>query len=181
MIRANRYSDEVQAMNLQGISKVVSGGQTGVDRAALDVAIYLNIPHGGWCPAGRRSEDGMIPQIYTLQETTQRDYSVRTEKNVVHSDGTLILFRDRLSGGTELTYRLAGKHKRPRLCFDLNDECVESPDGYQAFANWSIENNISVLNVAGPRESTCRGIGLQTEAFLVNALAATIQQNANWS
>ena len=152
------------------ISKIVSGGQTGVDRAALDVAIYLDIPHGGWCPAGRRAEDGKIPDGYELRETDQRDYSVRTEKNVIESDGTLILFRNKLSGGTDLTVRLAQKHRRPRICFDLADDSSNSADTIQAFTQWATTNNVSVLNVAGPRESTSSGISRQAEAFLIKAL-----------
>ena len=69
------------------LDKIISGGQTGVDRAALDVAIFLEIPHGGWCPLGRRAEDGSIPKTYLLRETPQRDYAVRTEKNIIDSDG----------------------------------------------------------------------------------------------
>ena len=158
-------------MSRHVISKIISGGQTGVDRAALDVAIYLDIPHGGWCPAGRRAEDGKIPNGYELRETDQSDYSIRTEKNVIESDGTLILFRNQLSGGTELTFRLAGKHHRPRICFDLAEIASGNTDMFQSFASWIETNNIGVLNVAGPRESTCRGIGMQAEAFLVKALA----------
>ena len=100
------------------LTKIVSGAQTGVDRAALDAAIFLNIPHGGWCPRGRRAEDGAIPAVYQLKETTERNYAVRTEKNVVDSDGTLILFLKQISGGTELTEKLTKKHRRPLLCVD---------------------------------------------------------------
>ncbi|MFT7630593.1 MAG: hypothetical protein ACI87E_001600 [Mariniblastus sp.] len=156
-------------------SKIVSGGQTGVDRAALDVAMYLGIPHGGWCPAGRRSESGAIPAVYQLSETEKRDYSVRTEKNVIDSDGTLILFYKRLSGGTELTRRLASKHKRPCLQIDLAERV---PDEFapkseiddqrcEALLKWTGQLNIQVLNVAGPRASSQTGIGQMAEAFLV--------------
>ncbi len=158
-------------MSRRVISKIVSGGQTGVDRAALDVAIYLEIPHGGWCPRGRRAEDGRIPDGYELRETDQRDYSVRTEKNVIESDGTLILFRDQMTGGTDLTFRLAEKHRRPTLCFDLSDNSSKKTEMVRAFSDWIATNNISVLNVAGPRESTCSGIGSQAEAFLVTVLS----------
>ena len=95
--------------------KIISGGQTGVDRAALDVAVELEIPHGGWCPKGRLAEDGRIPDSYKLRETTSREYAVRTEQNVLDSDGTLILYRESISGGTELTLRLAEKHRRKGL------------------------------------------------------------------
>lgn len=157
-------------MSQHHISKIVSGGQTGVDRAALDVAIYLDIPHGGWCPAGRRAEDGRIPVDYEMSETSQRDYSIRTERNVIESDGTLILFRTKLSGGTDLTFRLAGKHGRPIICLDLAKIEMSETEMIQSFTQWVAKNNIGVLNVAGPRESTSSGIGMQTEAFLVKAL-----------
>ena len=98
-----------------GPMKIVSGGQTGVDRGALDAAIELAIPHGGWCPRGRLAEDGPIPEQYGLIETDSPDYPSRTQRNVVESDATLILFRGRIAGGTELTFRLAEEHQRPRL------------------------------------------------------------------
>src|SRR5688572_12994856 len=89
------------------VQRIVSGGQTGVDRGALDAAIALGIEHGGWCPRGRLAEDGQIPRRYQLTETKTSKYRERTERNVLDSDGTLILFRALLSGGTELTRRLA--------------------------------------------------------------------------
>ena len=151
------------------ISKIVSGGQTGVDRAALDVAIYLEIPHGGFCPLGRRSEEGPIPKIYQLRETPERDYSARTEKNVIHSDGTLILYRKEMSRGTELTYRLTKKHRRPCLTFDL-DQSVDPDEVQKKIDDWLSTENVSILNVAGPRESSSPGITKAAESFLVSAL-----------
>ena len=149
------------------IEKIVSGGQTGVDRAALDVAIFLDIPHGGWCPQGRRAEDGSIPDTYVLRETVQRDYAVRTERNIIDSDGTLILFRAKTSGGTDLTRKLALKHRRPLLCVDL--EHPGEVDVSQVY-RWIEDQQINVLNIAGPRESSCQGIGKQAERFLVDVL-----------
>lgn len=149
------------------LEKIVSGGQTGVDRAALDVAIYLEIPHGGWCPLGRRAEDGTIPETYLLRETTHRDYSVRTERNIIDSDGTLILFRYRTTGGTDLTRKLALKHRRPLICIDLENQ---SDDVLERVCLWIEEHQIDVLNIAGPRESSCQGIGKQAERFLVDVL-----------
>ena len=133
--------------------QIVSGGQTGVDRAALDAAICLEIPHGGWCPRGRLAEDGAIPDKYELKETSSKDYAVRTEKNVVESDGTLILFRSRLKGGTRLTHRLTKRHVRPCLLVDLDTHIHEG-----LFLDWMAEIEINVLNVAGPRESSHPGI-----------------------
>lgn len=153
------------------LQKIVSGGQTGVDRAALDAAIFHDIPHGGWCPLGRRSEDGPIPETYCLTETDSRNYAVRTEYNVRDSDGTLILYEDFMSRGTELTAKLARKLGRPRcevdisgLC-DWNDERLNQE--IQSVAHWIEGSNIGVLNVAGPRESSSVGIGSAAQAFLV--------------
>lgn len=101
------------------IRRLVSGGQTGVDRAALDAAIELDIQHGGWCPRGRRAEDGRISDHYQLDETKSANYAERTEQNVIDSDATLILYRKPLSGGTKLTKRLAEKHLRDVLLVDL--------------------------------------------------------------
>ena len=101
------------------LSQVVSGGQTGVDRAGLDAAIFHNIPHGGWCPEGRRAEDGRIPDDYCLKETESRNYTVRTKQNVIDSDGTLILFEDSLSRGTGLTAKFARQNTRPLYSLDI--------------------------------------------------------------
>src|SRR5947209_20410690 len=99
--------------------RIVSGGQTGVDRAALDVALALGIPCGGWCPRGRRAEDGPIPERYPLVETPTDEYPERTERNVCDSDGTLILTRGQPDRGTALTARLANRHKKPLYVVDL--------------------------------------------------------------
>lgn len=133
---------------------IVSGGQTGVDRGALDAAIWLAIPHGGKCPQGRRAEDGVIPDRYLLEETTSRRYSIRTEMNVVESDGTLILYYGQLSGGTDFTRRMAIKNQKPFFLFDFTD-----PSDFDDIITWISEHDIAVLNCAGPRESSCPGIG----------------------
>ena len=151
--------------------KIISGGQTGVDRAALDVALYLDIEHGGWCPKGRRSEAGPIPEIYDLRETESRDYTVRTEQNVIDSDGTLILFYDEVSGGTALTRRLCERHARPCLCVDLrtfDEEASEDESGLvQSAQDWIKKSNLTVLNVAGPRASSSAEIANSATAFLL--------------
>ena len=102
------------------IEKIISGAQTGADRAALDAAIELGIPHGGWVPKGRLAEDGVIPQKYHLEEMPTESYAHRTEQNVVASEGTLILAHGQLSGGSALTKEFAEKHRRPCLNIDLN-------------------------------------------------------------
>lgn len=131
------------------IEKIISGGQTGVDRAALDFAINNEIPHGGWVPKGRRAEDGVIPKRYEVREAETADYSRRTELNVMDSDGTLILSHGELTGGSALTARLAEKHAKPCLHIDLNQQTE-----FQAtvdISHWLHENQVEVLNVAGPR------------------------------
>ena len=147
------------------ISKIISGGQTGVDRAALDVAMELGIPCGGWCPKGRRADDGKIPAKYPLLETTSTDYKDRTEKNVTESDGTLILTYGPFSGGIAFTVREAKKLKRPYYIADL--AFYGDAEHVQA---WFKRHEIKILNVAGPRESKHPGIHDQAVEFLKKLL-----------
>jgi hypothetical protein len=144
---------------------IVSGGQTGVDRAALDASLELGISCGGWCPKGRRAEDGPIPDRYPLKETESGSYPVRTEMNVRDSDGTLILTWGRPTGGTALTVRLARRHKKPSLVIDL-----KKPADPSSLMNWLEKKQIEVLNVAGPRESEYPDISRLAFEFLLNAL-----------
>lgn len=144
------------------VLKIVSGGQTGVDRGALDAAIELGLPHGGWCPRGRRAEDGTIPPHYRLRETDSPAYRVRTERNVLDSDGTLILHLGRLAGATKLTRRLALQHNKPCLVVNLRDPL----DG-DKIRQWLASHRMETLNVAGPRESQSPGIHAQTRQFVV--------------
>jgi len=112
------------------IKKIVSGAQTGVDRAGLDAAMKLGVATGGWCPAGRLAEDGTIPEKYALTETESADYKVRTEWNVRDSDATLILNLGPLEGGTALTTELAKQHKKPCLIVRLDaTPSIPSTDG----------------------------------------------------
>lgn len=141
--------------------KIVSGGQTGVDRGALDAAIALGISHGGWCPRGRLAEDGRIPDRYELLQTDSAEHAVRTEQNVIDSHATLILYRGRLSGGTELTLRLAERHRRPHMVVDL-----DAPPPAEEVRRWLQSGRIEVLNVAGPRQSQSPGIAARAAEFL---------------
>ena len=143
------------------IKKIISGGQTGADRAALDFAIKNNIPHGGWIPKGRLTEEGHLSKDYHLKETKSSNYEERTEKNVVDSDGTMIFYYEELSGGSLLTYRLTLKHKRPVKLINL--DVVQSLDEIQ---NWITENKIGTLNIAGLRASYCPTIYEDVERFL---------------
>jgi hypothetical protein len=142
------------------LEKVISGGQTGVDRAALDAAMEAGIPAGGCCPKGRKAEDGMIPDHYPLQELDNGRYSSRTERNVVDGDGTLILNKGPLSEGTKATYDFTIQHGKP--CLVVQFDAEEPVEPRQVMA-WIEELGIRILNVAGPRESKCPG-GIFTEA-----------------
>lgn len=147
------------------IDRIVSGGQTGVDRAALDAARALGLPGGGWCPRGRQAEDGPIDERYPLRETPSSDYPQRTEWNVRDSDGTLVLTRGRPSGGTALTVALARRLGRPCLVLDL--AAGADPEEVR---RWIDAEGISTLNIAGPRESQHPGIQREARAFLESAL-----------
>jgi len=143
------------------MEKVVSGGQTGVDRAALDVALELGMPCGGWCPRGRLAEDGPLDRRYPLSETPATDNAVRTEWNVRDSDATLILDRGPLEGGTRLTGRIAERLRRPSRVVDL-----DTATGIEGIAVWIEAQGIEVLNLAGPRESGRPGIQADAMAYL---------------
>lgn len=147
-------------------ARIVSGGQTGVDRAALEAALALGIAHGGWCPAGRLAEDGSVPSRYELQESHSREYPVRTEQNVLDSDATLILYEGRLSGGSLLTRRFCQRAGKPWLCVKIGR------DAPQDVQQWLRQQEPETLNVAGPRESTSPGIFDRSLAFLLKALSS---------
>ena len=143
------------------VEKIISGGQTGVDRAALDLALESGIPCGGWCPRGRKAEDGMIDPRYPLEETHSADYRVRTERNVRDSDGTLLITSGPMKGGTALTVTLTRKYRKPCLAVDL-----ASGGDQGTVREWVKRNGIRILNVAGPRESEAPGIHDRTVDFL---------------
>ena len=143
------------------LKKIISGGQTGVDRAALDVALELGIPCGGWCPNGRKAENGAIPAHYPLQELPSGGYRQRTKWNVRESDGTLILFQDQLTGGSAFTADLARKQAKP--CYTVN---LSAPTEPREIMEWITQNNIGVLNIAGPREGRAPGIHAAAAAYL---------------
>jgi hypothetical protein len=133
------------------IGRIVTGGQTGADRGALDAARAWGIPIGGWIPAGRLAEDGPIPQHYPMQETSTPDPAERTRLNVRDSDGTLIISRGPLRGGSQLTLDTALALRRPCLHLDLAVQPMAT--AVNEAAAWITGNAISTLNVAGPRHS----------------------------
>ena len=150
------------------IEKIISGGQTGVDRAALDVALELGMNCGGWCPRGRRAEDGTLDPRYPLTETPVDRYAQRTEWNVRDSDATLILNRGLLEGGTLRTFEIARALDRPVRAVDL-----DRPDNIGELILWLKKKGVKVLNIAGPRESGRPGIQETAARYLRRLLAVT--------
>jgi hypothetical protein len=155
------------ALNMEAsIAKIISGGQTGADRAALDWALSHNLPCGGWCPKGRKAEDGAIPESYPLRESTSASYLQRTEWNVRDSDGTVLFsLSPTLTGGSKKTVEFAKKHNKPWLHLHaLQSDCEHR------LRSFVTDNAITILNVAGPRGSKEPDVGkfvIQTleEAF----------------
>lgn len=173
------------------VTRIVSGGQTGADRGGLDAAIALQIDHGGWCPAGRRAEDGPIPSLYGLRETLSSNYAVRTQLNVRDSDGTVVFTLGAACRGSALTIECARKLSRPVLHIDLQEAFPPSQvfrplrpndhgtvemrpntvaDVAARIAAWCAAQNVSVLNVAGSRESGAPGMASAVRRILVRAL-----------
>ncbi len=148
-------------MNIVVKFKIMSGGQTGVDRAALDVALDQNISCGGWCPKGRKTEDGTLSKIYPLQETPSDHYSERTKWNVRDSDGTMILTWGPPKNGTKLTINIAKKLNKPYIIVDMI-----SPPTISEILDWMATHQIQVLNIAGPRGSFAPFVYSEARVFI---------------
>ena len=131
--------------------KIISGGQTGVDRAALDVALKHGIERGGWCPTGRLDEFGRIPAQYPVQELAVGGFTERTLQNVKDSDGTVIIYPGKLGGGTEQTVRFSIEQRRPHQLIDASK--ISAGDAAKLIAGFVRNHKIDILNVAGPRQS----------------------------
>jgi hypothetical protein len=131
--------------------KIISGGQTGVDRAALDVALEHGIKCGGWSPAGRVDEFGKIPDKYPVHELPAGGFTERTLQNVKDSDGTVVIYPGELRGGTEQTVRFCVELGQPYQLIDASK--VAAQGAATAIVDFVRENSIGVLNVAGPRQS----------------------------
>ena len=131
--------------------KIISGGQTGVDRAALDVALEHGIECGGWCPTGRLDEFGKIPNHYPVEELPGGGFTERTLQNVEDSDGTVVIHSGELRGGTEQTVRFSVELKRPHQLIDASN--ISAEDAAKLIADFVRENKIGILNIAGPRQS----------------------------
>lgn len=149
--------------------KIISGGQTGADRAALDAAVELGIDYGGSIPKGRLAEDGRIDQKYAeLAELESPEYSVRTEKNVVDADATLVFTMGEATGGTAFTIELAQTHNKSLLIVDFMQK--DKNKAAQEVIDWLQKAQPEVLNVAGPRESKTPGIYKEVFDVLINVL-----------
>jgi hypothetical protein len=160
------------------IAEIRSGGQTGVDRAALDAALAHGIPHTGWIPRRRRAEDGAIPARYTgLTETGDDAYATRTTWNVRDADATLVLTLGRLSGGSRLTVDTAARLGKPHLVVELE---TQDPDqAAKVVWAWLAGMPHPVrLNVAGPRASEAPGVYGRARAVLDRLLGAPDTRHA---
>jgi Circularly permutated YpsA SLOG family len=156
------------------LNKIVSGGQTGVDRAALDAALAANVPCGGWAPGDRMAEDGIIPDRYPLMVLPNGSNRQRTRLNVVDSDGTAILYNESLNGGTRLTRNLCALLKRPYILINAR----ETPDptvAAERIVKFIEYDAIKVLNVAGPRQSGWAG----GYAFSLKVIGQVIERAAD--
>tara|TARA_B100000029_G_C17523190_1_gene940705 strand:- start:1022 stop:1558 length:537 start_codon:yes stop_codon:yes gene_type:complete len=141
---------------------IISGGQTGVDRAALEFAMEHNFNYGGFCPNGRIAEDGRIPRCYNLIEIPESDYSYRTKLNVFQSDGTLIIYNKKIKNGTYYTYKVCLQADYPVFLIDIDLDYGNT----SRLKNWINRYKINTLNIAGCRESESPYIFNRTKALL---------------
>ena len=158
------------------LTKIISGGQTGADQAALDAAIETGIPHGGWIPKGRLTESGHLSEHYNLQEMPTKDYLKRTKKNVLDSDGTVVFSHGDLTGGSKRTVDFAVELGKPWLHINLDKNSPE--EATRTLIAWIRMHNISVLNVAGSRASKDSKIYERVKRVLAFALQTMKEQEA---
>ncbi|MGA7276501.1 MAG: putative molybdenum carrier protein [Desulfocapsaceae bacterium] len=149
--------------------RIISGGQTGADRGALDGAVSCSFPYGGAVPAGRKCEDGPLPQRYLMEELASEHYRDRTEKNVVDADGTLIVSHGALTGGSALTEKIARRLKKP--CLHIDFDKVSLDKACEKTTDWVEQHMIRVLNVAGPRSSSDPEIYQLTRNLVVRLIS----------
>ena len=147
---------------------IISGGQTGVDRAALDVALESGVACGGWCPQGRLAEDGVINSCYPLQELIGGDYVQRTQRNVSDSDATVVIYFEQLEGGTELTVEFCNQANKPVLLIDANDK--QFSEVVERMLEFTRSHQPKSLNIAGPRASKQPNAYAYTKALLTHYL-----------
>ena len=153
------------------LEKIVYGGQTGIDRGALDAALDAGFPCGGWCPEGRIAEDGSIPDRYPVTELAGAGYRQRTRQNVIDSDGTLVICFGTPTGGTLETVRFCDRFKKPVLVIDATT--IDSPAAGALAAEFVKAHSIAVLNVAGPRESARAGACALSRAVIAGLITGS--------
>ena len=137
------------------LTRIVSGGQTGVDRGALEAALERGFACGGWCPQGRTAEDGPIPERYPLAELPGAGYEGRTRRNVLDADGTAVLYFGALEGGTRQTVEYCVRRAKPHVLIDASTCTPER--AAREIASFVAQGDVGVLNVAGPRASKWPG------------------------
>ncbi|MBI1195115.1 MAG: hypothetical protein GC138_04650 [Gammaproteobacteria bacterium] len=147
------------------LKKIISGGQTGVDRAALDVALVLDLDRGGWCPAGRAADDGPIDTKYPLIETSEMDHTVRTGYNVRESDASILIYCGLLQGGTAYAVEMAKHQGKPVKAVDL-----ENPPPPAEISDWIAENGVATLHIGGQREASAPGIYARAYTYIRHCL-----------
>jgi hypothetical protein len=157
--------------------RIVSGGQTGVDRAALDVALECGVETGGWCPEGRMAEDGTIPDKYPVKELSKAGYRQRTERNVIDSDGTAIIYFGYPTGGAEQTIAFCIKERKPYVLIDAEELSVELAS--RRIEKFIEDQLISVLNVAGPRASGEPGAYAYVKNLILSVLRSMSRHSVN--
>ena len=158
------------------LKKIISGGQTGADQGALDGARSCGFPYGGAIPAGRKTEAGALPEKYSMVELDSEHYPVRTEKNVVDADGTLIVSNGVLTGGSLLTCKIARDRKKNWIHIDFDKEDI--PSAVRKVMSWMIRNHVEILNVAGSRASSDPRIYDVTRRLIVDLLSSAGDDHA---
>ena len=150
--------------------RIVCGGQTGADRGAMNAALDRGVPLGGWCPEGRKSEDGTIPQFYPLTELPGSDYPQRTLRNVLDSDATCIVRFNDIDAGSKLAAAACRREGKPYTYLDAHE--LDSDEAARALEQFVVDNGVHVLNVSGPRASTHPAAESWTRAALRTFLMA---------
>ena len=156
------------------LERIISGGQTGADRGGLDAGLELGLPIGGWCPKGRRAEDGQVPLKYPMREDDSKKYPARTLANVLEGDATVIFYFGNLELGSRYTRDMAARYQKHHklVPLDLLDD-TEAALGQVRPWLLGLRDHLGrpfVLNVAGNRESRAPGIGARTKTVVVTAV-----------